>query len=62
MNILRNRAKCLLCGDVLESTDVHDLQICSCGALAVDGGLEYIRRVGESENYEELSEPKQTVM
>jgi hypothetical protein len=51
-----NKIKCLRCGDIIESTSVHDFKFCSCGACAVDGGMEYLRRVGEREDWEELSE------
>ena len=58
--IIRNRAKCLLCGDIIESTDRHDFKMCSCGALSVDGGLDYIRRCYKSEDtFEELTEYKE---
>lgn len=39
-----NKAKCLSCGDIVESKHVHDYQTCKCGKIAVDGGLEYLRR------------------
>ena len=39
-----NKAKCLLCGDIIESKHVHDYKTCKCGKIAVDGGLEYLRR------------------
>lgn len=42
--ILRNMAECAQCHDFVESTHVHDFQQCSCGAIAVDGGHEYLRR------------------
>ncbi len=42
--ILKNQAKCLLCGDVVESKHPHDFVACSCGALTVDGGNEYLCR------------------
>jgi hypothetical protein len=54
--IIHNRAKCLVCGDVVESTHRHDYRSCSCGKVAVDGGHEYLRRVGDSHLLEELSE------
>ena len=54
--IRKNKIKCLRCGDIIESTSVHDFKFCSCRACAVDGGLEYLRRVGEHEDWEELSE------
>jgi hypothetical protein len=39
----RNRAKCLKCGDIIESKSVHDFVQCSCEEIFVDGGLEYFR-------------------
>ncbi len=42
--LIHNRAKCLICGDVLESLHVHDFKVCSCGNISVDGGLQYIKR------------------
>lgn len=47
--LVRNSARCLLCGDETESKHRHDLQWCSCGNIAVDGGVGrggYWRRVG----------------
>jgi len=35
---------------------VHDFKFCSCGLCAVDGGHEYLRRCGNPEDWEELSE------
>ena len=54
--IIRNRAKCLLCGDIVESVSVHDYRECSCGAMAVDGGKNYLRRMGNPSQIEELDE------
>lgn len=48
--IIKNAIKCRKCGDVIESTSTHDLKICSCGACAVDGGHEYLRRSAPSLN------------
>lgn len=42
--IIRNRAKCLLCGDMIESKGRHDFVTCSCGSLSVDGGKWYLSR------------------
>ena len=53
--VLVNKARCKRCGSVIESVSTHNLKRCSCGAISVDGGLEYIRRNGDSEDYEELS-------
>lgn len=54
--LLVNRARCKRCGDVIESTSVHDFVTCSCGAIFVDGGNEYARRGGFPEDFEDLSE------
>jgi len=35
---MRNRAKCKLCGDILESFHQHDFVICKCGEISIDGG------------------------
>ncbi len=42
---VRNRARCRLCDTVVESMHRHDFQTCNCGALSVDGGQNYRRRV-----------------
>lgn len=44
MTIIRNSAKCLVCGDEIESKHRHDFMPCSCGNIFVDGGKDYIRR------------------
>lgn len=42
--IIRNSAKCLACGDEIESRHRHDFRWCSCLSLAVDGGTAYLKR------------------
>ena len=55
--IKRNAVKCNRCGDIIESTHRHDFKWCSCRTVAVDGGLEYIKRCFKSEgDYTDLSE------
>ena len=54
--IIRNRIKCKKCGEIIESTSRHDFKFCKCGAVAVDGGKDYLRRVGNKDDYEELIE------
>jgi hypothetical protein len=53
--IIRNAAKCLLCEDIIESTFRHDFVTCKCGNISVDGGHDYLRRVGHFENIQDLS-------
>ena len=54
--IIRNASRCKKCGEVIESENVHDFKFCSCGSCAVDGGHDYLRRCGNREDWEELSE------
>jgi len=54
--ILVNKIRCKKCGDIIESKSVHDFKFCKCESVAVDGGHDYLRRVGEFEDWEELSE------
>lgn len=42
---LSNRAKCLLCGEIIESKHRHHFVRCHCGNLVVDGGLDYLKRI-----------------
>lgn len=53
--ILRNAARCLFCHDLIESKYRHDFVTCCCGAISVDGGLDYLRRVGNLDAVEERS-------
>jgi hypothetical protein len=54
--LIKNQAKCLKCGDVLVSRHRHDFVTCSCGALSVDGGQSYARRLfKEQSGWEEQS-------
>ena len=41
--ITRSRAKCLTCGDVIESKHRHNFVSCTCGDLFLDGGRDYVR-------------------
>lgn len=55
--IIRNAIRCNICGDVIESTYRHDYVICRCGACAVDGGHDYLRRSFKEKGcYTDLSE------
>ena len=54
--VIKNAAKCKLCGDIIESKFTHDFQRCTCGSIFVDGGLSYFRRGGDFTIFEDLSE------
>ena len=67
MTIIRNRAKCSYCGDIIESTYQHQMVHCSCidkeegkHGIFVDGGKSYLRRgwYNESE-FIELSQTEE---
>lgn len=53
--ILQNEIKCLQCGDVIFSRHRHDYKLCGCGKVGVDGGQVYLRRIGNKEDYKDLS-------
>lgn len=53
--IISNKIKCKKCGDIIESISTNDYKRCSCGAVAVDGGTEYLKRIGNENDYIELS-------
>ena len=56
-DIWANQAKCKKCQDVIRSKNRHDFVTCKCGAISVDGGSWYARRVAKDLNdIEELSE------
>ena len=47
--IQTNKIKCKKCGDIIESKSTNDYKRCSCGAVAVDGGRDYLKRIGNEE-------------
>ena len=56
VKIIVNKIRCKKCNDVIESTHGHDFKVCKCGSVAVDGGKDYLKRSGNREDWEELSE------
>ena len=56
--LIKNAIKCVNCGDVIESKHTHDFKFCSCGTVAVDGGLSYLKRCFKSspDEFIDLSE------
>ncbi len=53
--ILSNQVRCAKCGDTPFSGSVHDFRSCACGAVSVDGGMHYLRRVGDFANTIDMS-------
>ena len=55
--IIRNAIQCKFCGVIIESTYGHEYVQCKCGACAVDGGHDYLRRSFKDKDcYIDLSE------
>jgi len=52
----RNIVRCKKCNDVIESRWTHDFVWCSCKAIFTDGGKDYVRRGGELDAMDDLSE------
>ena len=52
--IFINKIQCKHCGDIIESKTTHDFKMCSCGKVGVDGGPDYLRRVGKLEDFIDL--------
>lgn len=54
--IIYNRAKCLLCGDIVESLYEHHAASCTCGNVVVKGGQVRLERfVFDMKSIEEMS-------
>lgn len=54
-HIVVNKIKCKKCGDIIESTSVHDFKRCKCGSVAIDGGNYYLKRCGNLDDIIDLS-------
>lgn len=46
--------RCKKCGDLIWSSDVHDMVWCKCGAIAIDGGEDYCKVSGNLEDMESI--------
>lgn len=55
MKILSNKIQCKHCNKVIESITPHDFKMCKCGKVGVDGGKDYLRRIGNKEDFIELA-------
>ena len=59
--ILVNKIQCRKCHQIIESTYRHDFKWCMCKSCAVDGGHDYLRRLGgpmkEMSEFEDLTSP-----
>ena len=55
-----NKIRCKHCNDIIESRHRHDFVTCKCGAVSVDGGDSYGRRLWPSgdpdDHFEEMED------
>ncbi len=51
---IESAIKCKLCGDTIYSRTRHDFRWCSCKSIAIDGGFDYCRVIGELDNIEKV--------
>ena len=54
---MENAVKCKVCGSYIRMNTGYNYISCACGAIAVDGGLEYCRIIGVSDNWEIVTIP-----
>lgn len=45
--ILINKIQCRNCKDILISNFTHDFKYCTCGAVGIDGGKDYLKRIAK---------------
>lgn len=57
MVIMKNAVKCKVCGSHIRINTEYDYIPCACGAIAVDGGPEYVRIIGDPNNWEIVTIP-----
>lgn len=50
------RIKCNLCNSIIQSEHRHDMVWCNCKAIAIDGGNDYTKIVGDLKNIAILDE------
>ena len=46
--------KCNKCGDVIYSRSRHDFHWCSCKSCAIDGGFDYLKIVGQPNDWQSI--------
>lgn len=53
----KNKARCKVCGDVIESKFTHHFVYCKCREIFVDGGNDYWRAGANNfDNFERIEE------
>lgn len=57
MIIMEDAVKCKICGSYIRMNTGYDYVPCACEAIAVDGGPEYVRIVGDNNCWEIVAIP-----
>src|SRR5579883_1789609 len=55
LKLVKSSIRCRSCNQIITSRTVHDFQGCPCGKVAVDGGSEYQKILGNPTDYESLT-------
>ena len=53
-----NKRQCLKCGETIYSLYRHDFVKCKCGAIAIDGGFDYCRIIGDIRSVKNVKRKK----
>lgn len=54
-NKIETYIKCKKCGDEIYLNTHKKITPCKCGAIKVDGCEDYVRVIGDRDNYEEIN-------
>ena len=57
MVVMEDAVKCRVCGSYIRMDTEYDFIPCACGTIAVDGGPDYVRILGHSDNWEIVAIP-----
>lgn len=49
-----NAIVCKKCDNVLFSRHIHDFRECDCGAIAIDGGFDYLKICGNESDFDDV--------
>jgi alkyl hydroperoxide reductase subunit AhpF len=56
-NIFSNSIKCLDCGEIIRSKNLHDVVTCDCKRCSIDGGSWYSKIRGDMDTIEVMAVP-----
>ena len=57
---MRNRVRCLICNEVIESKFTHDYVTCPCGNVSVDGGQDYCKVNFKTNQWKQVLDEEKT--